>query len=177
VKFVETPIGGAFVVEMERQEDERGFFARSWCADEFAARGLNPALVQCSISFNRRKGTVRGLHYQAAPHAEAKLVRCTRGKVFDVVADVRAGSPTFGRWHGVELSADNRRALYIAEGIAHGFQTLEDDCEVLYQMSERYHPEAARGVRWDDPALAIPWNDPARAIVSDRDRGLPGLKR
>jgi dTDP-4-dehydrorhamnose 3,5-epimerase len=170
--FQPSPLAGAFVVELERREDERGFFARSFCQDEFAKHGLNPRLVQCNVSFNTRRGTLRGMHYQAKPHEEAKVVRCTQGAVFDVMVDLRPKSATFKRWQGVELSAANRRALYIPEGFAHGFQTLTDDAELLYLMSEFYHPECARGVRWDDPAFGIEWplKDPH---MSERDRTYP----
>lgn len=155
--FSETPLKGAYVLELDRIEDERGFFARSWCVKEFKKHGLNPDLVQCSVSFNKKKGTLRGMHYQAAPHEEAKLVRCTRGALYDVIIDLRPDSGTFKQWFGVELSAENRKALYIPEGFAHGFQTLEDDTEVLYQMSEFYHPESVRGLRWNDPQFGIVW--------------------
>ena len=168
--FTETAIPGAFVVDLEPRADERGFFARGWCAREFAEHGLDAALVQHNISFNRRTGTVRGMHYQADPHPEVKVVRCTRGRLFDVIVDLRPGSPSYCRWAGVELSAENRRALYIPAGVAHGFQTLADDTEVHYQMSDYYHPELARGVRWDDPAFGIAWPSPATAILSERDR-------
>ena len=170
--FQPSPLAGAFVVELERREDERGFFARSFCQDEFAKHGLNPRLVQCNVSFNTRRGTLRGMHYQAKPHEEAKVVRCTQGAVWDVMVDLRPESATFKRWQGVELSAANRRALYIPEGLAHGFQTLADDAELLYLMSEFYHPESARGVRWDDPAFRIEWplQDPH---MSERDRTYP----
>jgi dTDP-4-dehydrorhamnose 3,5-epimerase len=174
MKLVATPLSGAFVVELERLADERGFFARSFCREEFARHGLEPAVAQCNVSFNRRRGTLRGLHYQAEPHAEAKLVRCTRGAVWDVAVDLRPGSPTLYRWHAVELSADNRRALYVPAGFAHGFQALADDSEVLYQMSESYRAELARGVRWNDPRLAIEW-PVAQPIVSARDAALPLL--
>ena len=174
MKFRPTPLAGAFVVEPERIEDERGFFARSFCESEFRARGLNPAVAQCNLSWNRRKGTLRGLHFQAKPHEEAKLVRCTRGAIWDVLVDLRDGSPTKLRWHAVELSADNRLGLYIPEGFAHGFQTLQDDSEVLYQMAESYHPELARGVLWNDPRLAIAW-PLAEPILSERDRSYPPL--
>lgn len=170
--FEETGLAGAFVIEPERREDERGFFARTWCRDEFAAHGLNPALVQCNISFNKKRGTLRGMHYQAAPHEEAKLVRCTQGAIYDVILDLRRESATFGRWVGVELTAENRRMLYVPEGFAHGFQTLEDDSEVFYQMSAFYHAESALGARWDDPAFAIAWPLPD-PILSDRDRAFP----
>lgn len=176
VIFTETELRGAFVVEPERLEDERGFFARTWDRDEFAAHGLNPALVQCNISYNGRKGTVRGMHYQAAPRKEAKLVRCTRGAIYDVIVDLRPTSPTFKRWVAAELTAQNRRMLYVPEGFAHGFQTLEDGAEVFYQMSEYYHGECSRGVRWDDPAFGIAWPASARRIISDKDRGYPDFR-
>jgi dTDP-4-dehydrorhamnose 3,5-epimerase len=155
--FRETELKGAFILDPERIEDERGFFARSWCREEMEARGLSADLAQCNISYNARKGTLRGMHYQLPPHAEVKLVRCTMGAIHDVIIDLRAGSPTFRRWVGVDLTADNRRMLYIPEGFAHGFQTLEDDSEVFYQISAYYHPDSARGVRWNDPAIGITW--------------------
>ncbi len=172
--FSPTPLAGACVVELEPVADDRGFFARAFCREEFEAHGLNPQLAQSNISFNRRRGTLRGLHYQAAPYAEAKLVRCTQGAIWDVIVDLRADSPSYKRWHAVELSAGNRRALYVPEGFAQGFQTLADDSEVLYLMSQFYRPDAARGLRWDDPALGIAWPiaDPQ---LSDRDRSLPRL--
>lgn len=172
MKLVVTPLDNAFVVEAEPIADERGFFARSFCAREFAEHRLNPGLVQCSISYNEKRGTLRGMHYQRAPHAEAKLVRCTMGKIYDVVLDLRPRSPSFKRWFGVELSADNRRAVYIPEGVAHGFLTLSDASEVLYQMSEFFHPECAAGVRWNDPAFAIFWPGSVSQI-SARDQGYP----
>lgn len=170
--FQPTPLDGAYLVELEQRDDDRGFFARSFCREEFEARGLDPQIAQCNISFNARRGTLRGMHYQAAPYAEAKLVRCTQGAIWDVIVDLRRASPSFKRWHAVELSAANRRALYVPEGLAQGFQTLADDSEVLYLMSQFYRPDAARGVRWDDPAFGIEWPiaDPQ---LSDRDRGLP----
>jgi dTDP-4-dehydrorhamnose 3,5-epimerase len=173
VIFRETPIPGAFVVEPERIEDERGFFARTWCEREFREHGLDPRLAQCSVSFNRRAGTLRGMHYQAAPHGEAKLVRCTMGAIYDVVVDLRPDSPAFRRWTAVELSARNRRMLYIPEGLAHGFQTLEPDTEVFYQISEFYHPGSARGVRWNDPAFGIEWPEAAERVMSERDAAYP----
>jgi dTDP-4-dehydrorhamnose 3,5-epimerase len=169
MRFVETPLKGAFVVELERIEDERGFFARSFCEREFAEQGLVPRFVQCNLSYNRSKGTLRGMHYQAEPHPEAKLVRCTFGAIFDVIVDIRPASPTVHRWFGTELSASNRRMLFIPTGFAHGFQCLTDDAEVFYQMSEFYHPECARGLRWDDPRLGIGWPLP-NPVVSQRDR-------
>jgi dTDP-4-dehydrorhamnose 3,5-epimerase len=162
--FCETKLPGVFVVEPERLEDERGFFARTWCQREFETHGLNPRLVQCSVSFNRIKGTLRGMHYQAAPHAEAKLVRCTLGAIYDVILDLRPASPTLRQWIAEQLTVENRRALYIPEGCAHGFQTLADNTEVLYQMSEFYYPESARVVRWNDPAFQIAWPLPPTAI-------------
>jgi dTDP-4-dehydrorhamnose 3,5-epimerase len=170
--FTPTPLPGTFVIDLERREDDRGFFARSYCQREFAEQGLNPNIAQCNVSFNAKRATLRGMHFQAPPHAEAKVVRCTQGTVWDVVLDLRAQSPTFKRWHGVELSAANRRALYIPEGVAHGFQTLTDDSELLYLMSEFYEPAAARGVRWDDPAFKIAW-PLADGRISERDRSFP----
>jgi dTDP-4-dehydrorhamnose 3,5-epimerase len=172
MKLTELELSGAFLVDLEPIEDERGFFARSFCRQEFAARGLNPAVAQCNISFNRQRGTLRGLHYQAPPKAEAKLVRCTRGALYDVVADLRPDSPTYCRWSAVELSAENYQMLYIPEGFAHGFQTLRDDTELFYQMSEFYAPGSARGLRWDDPSFRIVWPLPITA-VSERDRSYP----
>ncbi|OHB73247.1 MAG: dTDP-4-dehydrorhamnose 3,5-epimerase [Planctomycetes bacterium RBG_16_55_9] len=167
--FTETRLKGVFIIEPERLEDERGFFARTWCRQEFQAHGLNPKLVQCSISFNRKSGTLRGMHYQAAPHAEAKLIRCTMGAIYDVALDLRPGSATFKQWTAVDLTAENRKMLYISEGIAHGFQTLADDTEVHYQISEHYSLEAARGVRWNDPAFGIRWPLPI-VMISKRDQ-------
>lgn len=172
MKFVETPLPGVYVLELERLEDERGFFARTWCAEELAAHGLDPRLAQCDVSFNGKKGTLRGMHYQAAPHEEAKLVRCTMGAVYDVAVDLRDTSPVFRRWYGVELTAASRKALYIPAGCAHGFVTLRDASEVLYQMSTAFAPDAGRGFRWDDPAFAIAW-PVAPAIVSDKDAEWP----
>ncbi len=168
MKFTALAVAGSYLVEPEAMTDERGFFSRTFCRDEFAEHGLNPGLVQCSVSFNRHSGTLRGMHYQKPPHEEAKLVRCTSGKIFDVVLDLRPQSASFLNWEGVELSADNYKAIYIPEGCAHGFLTLADGSEVLYQMSEPYHPESAAGVRWDDPAFDIEW--PTRnVIISDRE--------
>jgi dTDP-4-dehydrorhamnose 3,5-epimerase len=164
-----TNLSGVFLVEPERLFDERGFFARTWCREEFAQAGLNGDWAQCNVSFNRKRGTLRGLHYQAAPHEEIKLVRCTRGAVFDVVVDLRRGSPTFRQSFGVELSADNYRAVYIPAGCAHGFQTLTDDSELFYQMGAIYRPAAARGVRWNDPAFGIAW-PLTPTVISERDQ-------
>ena len=170
--FKETKLKGAFIIEPERIEDERGFFARTFCRKEFEVNGLNPNLVQCSLSFNKKKGTLRGMHYQTAPHEETKLVRCTRGAIYDVMLDLRPNSPTFKQWVSVELTGENRRMLYIPEGVAHGFQTLQEETEVLYQMSEFFHPECARGVRWDDRKFGIEWPSGER-IISERDRAYP----
>jgi len=177
VRFVETPLPGAWAIELEEIEDDRGWFARTFDAEEFRARGLNPDVVQCNASFNHRRGTLRGMHYQAEPHGESKLVRCVRGAIFDVAVDLRPDSPTGRAWHGVELSAENRLAFYIPAGLAHGFQTLTDNSEVLYQMGDPYVPEAARGVRWDDPAFGIEWPEPdGERIISERDAGYPDFK-
>lgn len=170
--FHQLDIPGAFLIEPERVEDRRGFFARTYCRRELEARGLDPTVVQTSVSVNRLRGTVRGMHWQAAPYEEIKLVRATRGAIFDVILDLRPGSPTWKRHAGVELTADNRLSLYVPAGVAHGFQTLEDDTEVFYQMSEFYYPEAARGVRWDDPAFEIEW-PLAISMISERDLTFP----
>ncbi len=167
--FSETKLKGAYCIEIERRKDDRGFFGRSFCQSEFAGQGLETVVVQCNVSFNQKKGTLRGMHFQAPPKAEAKLVRCTRGRIFDVIVDLRPESPTYCEWTAVELSADNYRMLYIPENFAHGFQTLEDDTEVFYQMFESYAPDLARGVRWDDPAFGITWPI-ADPIISEKDR-------
>ena len=174
MRFAELPIPGAYLIEIERREDHRGFFARTFCADEFRRRGLASAFVQQSISFNARKGTLRGLHYQAIPHAETKLIRCTAGAVFDVVVDLRRSSPAFGRWHAERLTADNHAMLYIPFGCAHGFQALADRSELVYEISPAYVAEAARGLAYDDPALAIDWPLPG-PILSAADQGRPRL--
>ncbi len=153
-------------------EDDRGFFARTFCRREFEARGLNPQVVQCNVSFNKRKGSLRGMHFQASPYSEAKLVRCTAGSIYDVIIDLRPSSSAFRKHFGIELSARNRKMLYIPEEFAHGFQTLEDDTEVFYQMSQYYSPEHSRGVRWDDPAFGISW-PPGERIIIERDRTYP----
>lgn len=173
--FHETELAGAYVVEPEPIEDQRGFFARTFCAETFARQGLAASFDQISISFNRTAGVLRGLHLQRPPKAEAKLIRCTAGAVFDVIVDLRAGSPTYGRWIGVELSAANRRQLYVPPGLAHGFQAIMDGTELAYHIASPYAPELQDGVRFDDPDLAVAWPDPHGAIVSDRDRNLPTL--
>lgn len=172
MRFVPTPLSGAFLIEPEPASDERGFFARTFCRDEFAAHGLDPSLVQCNVSFNMKKGTLRGMHFQKAPYEEAKVVRCTQGRIYDVMVDVRPGSGTFCKWYGAELTAEDRRAFYIPGGFAHGFLTLSDNAEVLYQMSEFFHPECASGVRWNDPAFSIGWPE-AVAVISERDANYP----
>jgi dTDP-4-dehydrorhamnose 3,5-epimerase len=166
--FSETPLKGAFLIEPQRLEDERGFFARSFCTREFEEHGLNPQLVQCNISYNAKKGTLRGMHYQRPPHAEAKLVRCTLGAIYDVILDLRSDSPTYLKYYGVRLDSQNRRMLYVSEGFAHGFLTLEDAAEVFYQMSELYAPAFSEGVRWNDPAFHIDWPIKVR-VISSRD--------
>jgi dTDP-4-dehydrorhamnose 3,5-epimerase len=173
VIFTETKLPGAFLVEVERRVDERGFFARAWCEREFKEHGLETRHVQSNLAYNVRRGTLRGMHYQVAPHAETKLVRCFRGSIYDVVIDLRPESPTFKQWLGVVLTAENRRMLLVPEGFAHGYQTLEDDVEIFYQVSEFFTPEAERGVRWDDPAFAIEWPDASERIISDKDRAWP----
>lgn len=166
--FTETKLKGAFVIDIEPLEDERGFFARAWCKDEFERHGLNLGIAQCNISFNKKRGTLRGMHYQASPFEEAKFVRCIAGAIYDVIIDLRSDSATFREWFSVELSAENHRALYVPEGFAHGFQTLVDNSEVFYQMSEIFHPEYARSLRWDDLAFEIVWPIPD-PILSEKD--------
>ena len=173
--FIESKLPGVFEVHIEPTSDERGFFARTWCQKEFEAHALNPGLVQCSLSFNRRKGTLRGIHYQIAPHEETKLVRCTRGALYDVVIDPRPQSPTFKEWISVVLTAENRKMVYVPKGCAHGFLTLEDETEVFYQMSEFFNTESARGVRWDDPAFHITWPEQVQ-VISERDRTYANFK-
>jgi dTDP-4-dehydrorhamnose 3,5-epimerase len=170
--FRETKLKGAYIVDIERREDDRGFFARTWCRREFEVHGLNPRLAQCSISFNAKKGTLRGMHYQVKPFEEAKLVRCTRGSLCDVVVDLRRDFPTFKGHLSVTLTSDNRTMLYVPEGFAHGFLTLEDNTEVHYQISEFHAPDHARGFRWNDPVFGIAWPSDVM-IISDRDRNYP----
>jgi len=174
VIFRDAGLDGVIVIEPDRIEDERGHFARTWCHEAFEAHGLAIDFVQCNTSFNHRRGTLRGLHYQVPPHEEGKLIRCTRGRIFDVIVDVRKDSPTFGAWQDFELSAKNRNSLYIPEGFAHGFLTLSDNTEVFYQMSEFYSPENGRGFHWNDPSLAIDWPYPPQ-VLSKRDESLPLL--
>lgn len=173
--FIETKLNGAYIIEPEKLEDERGFFARMWDKEEFQKHILNSNLVQCSVSFNKRKGTIHGMHYQTKPYEEAKIVRCTRGKIFDVIIDLRSDSLTFKEWFGVELSLDNYKTLYVPEGFAHGYQTLEDNTEIFYQISTIYNPSFAKGIRWNDKNLKIKW--PLKeTIISDRDKFLPDLE-
>ena len=175
MKFVETGLSGAWLIKPELIPDERGFFARTWCRNEFADKGLNPNLAQCNISYNKVCGTLRGMHYQKVPHAEAKLVRCTQGGIYDVIVDLRNDSKTFTQWFGAELTAENRKALYVPEGFAHGFLTLKDDAEVLYQMTEFFHAECTAGVRWNDPAFSIQWPIDVK-VISERDQNYPDFK-
>jgi dTDP-4-dehydrorhamnose 3,5-epimerase len=173
--FHRTKLSGVVEIRLDPLTDERGFFARSWCQREFDEHGLNSRLVQCNVSFNARKGTLRGMHYQAAPHPEAKLVRCISGSIYDVVIDLRPDSPTFKDWIEVELTSTVRNMLYVPEGCGHGFLTLQDEVEVLYQMSEFYHPDLARGVRWNDPAFQIAWPADVQ-MISERDRDYPNFE-
>jgi dTDP-4-dehydrorhamnose 3,5-epimerase len=175
VKFAQTPLAGAYVIEPEPREDARGFFATLFTHKDFAALGLKADVVECAISYNRAKGTVRGMHYQAQPQEQPKLVRCTRGSMYDAIVDLRRHSPTFQKWFAVELTARNCKTLYIPEGMAHGFQTLEDETEVLYHLYASYAPDCERGVRWNDPAFGIRW--PLKvSIISARDESYPDFK-
>lgn len=174
--FTETALKGAWIIDVQRIDDERGFFARSFCKEEFSNHGLKTDVAQSNISYNKVKGTLRGMHFQQQPKEEAKLVRCTRGKIFDVIIDLRPDSSTYCRWEGVELNEDTCRALYIPEGFAHGFQTLEDNCEVSYQMYELFAPECASGARWDDSAFCINW-PLANPIISAKDRSYSDYVR
>jgi dTDP-4-dehydrorhamnose 3,5-epimerase len=176
VIFTETDVLGVTVIDLEPLQDDRGFFARSFCRRQFEEQGLHPEVVQCNISGNNREGTLRGLHLQLPPHQEAKLIRCTRGSIWDVAVDLRADSPTYLRWFGAELTADNRRMLYVPEGCAHGFQSLTDATEVFYQISAAYEPDAQAGVRWDDPAFGIQWPATEFRSMSARDRTWPDFE-
>ena len=176
MRFVETEIGGVVIVELEEHLDDRGSFARTWCREEMAAAGLASELAQCSMSRNPHAGTLRGLHYQRAPHEEAKLVYCTRGAIFDVAVDLRTKSPTHGKWVGVELDGDGSRALFIPEGCAHGFQTLVDDTHIAYMISTPHVPEAGQGARWDDPWFGIEWPSAPRRLLNERDRTWPDYR-
>jgi dTDP-4-dehydrorhamnose 3,5-epimerase len=177
VLFKETKLKGTYVIEIEPAEDERGLFARSFCQKEFEEHGLNFSIVQCNLSYNKKKSTLRGMHYQIAPYEEAKLVSCIRGAIYDVIIDLREHSPTYCQWFAVELTAENYKMLYIPAAFAHGFQTLKDNTVVFYQMSEFYHPECARGVRWDDPAFGIEWPIPDNNFsISERDKSWPDYR-
>jgi dTDP-4-dehydrorhamnose 3,5-epimerase len=176
MRFKETPLAGAYVIEPESIDDDRGSFMRSFCAKEFGEHGLITAFVQCNISSNPRRATLRGMHYQKPPYEEGKLVRCTAGSIFDVIVDIRTGSRTYQEWYGLELTSQNRCAMYIPPGFAHGFQTLADDSEVFYQMTAYYHPGAGAGLNWDDPAIGIRWPLPD-PILSERDAAYPMLAR
>jgi dTDP-4-dehydrorhamnose 3,5-epimerase len=173
MKFLETKLKDAFVIELETFNDERGFFSLSWSQREFAALNLNSTVVECNISFNLKTGTLRGMHFQTEPNAQAKLVRCTRGAIYDVIIDLRQSSETFKHWFGTELTAENHIALYVPQGFAHGFQTLEDNSEVFYQMSSYYAPESASGVRWNDPAFNVQWPGAGERIINARDQNYP----
>lgn len=175
MRFVSTPLEGAYLIEIEPRVDERGFFARAFDRDELAAHGLDGAVAQCNLSFNTRRGTLRGMHYQLEPRAETKLVRCIAGAIYDVIVDLRPGSKTHARWFGVELNSEDRRALYVPKGCAHGYQTLSDAAEIYYQVSEPYAPELERGVRWNDPAFGIVW-PLADPVVSPKDAALPDYR-
>lgn len=170
--FTETNLRGAYLIDIEQRQDERGFFARAWCQQEFEDHGLVARVVQANISYNKRAGTLRGMHYQKAPYAETKLVRCVRGAIYDVIIDLRPDSPTYMQWLGVELTAENYRMLYVPEGFAHGFQTLADNTEVTYQVSQFYTPGAEGGLRYDDPAFKIEWPVAVR-VISEKDRNWP----
>lgn len=174
--FTETKLAGAYIIELEPLEDERGFFARVFDQKMFKAQGLNPFVAQCNISFNKKKGTLRGMHFQTPPYEEAKLVRCAQGAIYDVIIDLRRDSPTFTQWFAVELTKVNRKMLYVPEGFAHGFQTLKDNSEVFYQMSEFYHLECAKGVKWNDPAFAIEWPAVAHRIITSKDQRYPDFE-
>ena len=173
--FTKSKLSGAYLIDIEKLEDERGFFARSWDSKKFDEIGLNPNLAQCNISFNIQKGTVRGMHFQKSPHEEDKIVRCTKGKIFDVIIDLRKNSSTFTKWEGFELSEDNHKMLYIPKGFAHGFQTMEDNSEIFYQMSEFFMPEYSSGIKWNDPAFEVAWPLPI-SIISKKDLSYSNFK-
>ena len=177
ITFKETRLKGAFVVQPERFDDQRGFLSRSFSAGEFEEHGMNPRIAECNISYSRLRHTVRGMHFQREPYAQAKLVRCTRGAIYDVIIDLRPDSETYGEWVGEELTADNHRMLYVPEGFAHGFQTLVDDAEIFYQISNFYTPGSEGGVRWNDPAFGITWPEREHVIINERDRSYPDFRR
>lgn len=173
MKFTETFIKSVFIIELEKFEDKRGFFARTWCEKEFKEHGLNPKISQISISLNKKKGTIRGMHFQLPPSEEAKLVRCSRGAIYDVIIDLRPQSKTFKKWFSAELTSKNHKMIYLSEGCAHGYQTLEDDTEVIYHMSVPHFSELYRGIRWDDPTFEIKWPITENIIISDKDKSYP----
>jgi dTDP-4-dehydrorhamnose 3,5-epimerase len=175
MEFTETELKGAYLIRLKKLEDDRGYFARAWCCEEFARHGLKAQMLQMNLGFSHKRGTVRGMHYQTAPHAEAKFVRCTRGAIFDVIIDLRPGSETLGRWYGVELTPESALTLYAPEGFAHGYQTLQDNSEMYYLTSSCYVPNSAHGVRWDDPAFGVKWPLPV-SLISAADRSWPGFK-
>lgn len=175
MRFIKTELEGCFVIEIEKIDDNRGFFARTWDKEIFEENSLNGNIIQCSTSFNKKKFTLRGMHYQTPPYEEIKIVRCTRGKIFDVIIDLRSDSITFKKWISVELSEDNFKMIYIPEGMAHGFQTLEDNTEVFYQMNQYYSPNHSRGIRWDDPEFSIKWPN-ASPIISEKDKEYSNFK-
>lgn len=177
MKFTESILKGAYLIEPERNVDERGFFARTYCSHEFDRQGIDFSPAQCSVSFNKKRGTLRGMHYQDSPYTEAKLVRCTMGAIYDVIVDLRLESPTYGQWISVELTSENRLTLYVPEGFAHGFQTLTDDAEIYYQMSKPYAPEAVLGFRWNDPTVGVKWPYPRPTVISAKDNALADLPR
>jgi dTDP-4-dehydrorhamnose 3,5-epimerase len=171
--FKETKLQGVFILEIEKRQDERGFFARAWCKKEFEAHGLNVHLVQANLAFSQKKGTLRGMHYQMSPYEEAKLVRCIKGAIFDVAIDLRPDSPTYKEWVAVELTEDNHKTFYIPENFAHGYQTLTDNTELLYQVSEFYSPKSEWGVRWNDPMFGIEWPETDNLVISEKDKNWP----
>jgi len=176
VVFKETLLKGAFIIELEKIDDIRGFFSRVWCQEEYKAYGLNPNIAQCNLTFSASKGTLRGLHYQIAPYQEAKSVRCIRGKIYDVIVDLRPKSPTYSQWMGIELSAENRKMLYIPENFANGYLTLADNTEVFYQVSQLYSPGSQGGIRWNDPSINIKWPNSANLIITEKDKNWPDFK-
>lgn len=173
MKFTATPLVGAYVVDLEKREDSRGYFARSWCQKEFEQQKLETQFVQCNLSYNKEKGTLRGMHFQLSPHQEVKFVRCVSGSIYDVIIDLRKDSATYCKWFGVELSSKSGRALYVPKGFAHGYVTLENDSEVFYQVSDFYEPSAERGVRWNDPVFGIQWPKVNQTLISPKDLALP----
>jgi dTDP-4-dehydrorhamnose 3,5-epimerase len=174
--FKEIRLKGAFIIELEKIKDDRGFFSRAWCQEEFHAHGLDSNIAQCNLSFNAARGTLRGLHYQIAPYEETKVIRCTRGKIFDVIIDLRPKSPTYLQWTGIELSLENRKMVYVPENFAHGYLTLADNTEVFYQVSQFYSPGSESGIRWNDPSINIKWPEIPNLIISEKDKNWPYFK-